>query len=449
MAPFQVQLKTTSLDRGIEAYDAASWISDLWGVQELEAVSCFFGIDWLDDVRNRLAKSAKLILHLNRPPSGSMQVVDLTGFLERARKRGPTEVYIHTGPRGLFHSKLYVLRRPSETTTYVGSSNATRPAFGGNEEILLKVVGVKSPTGVEDYLGSLRTNGQPLNGKVCKLSLEYFFREARLVFRPTRADPFRLQLPPVLEPPEASPRARGLVYSRTGAAFSLWTAVGLDDDLSEAGDTKETSQITTALRPRAIETAYRFWVPVPYFNALLPVFAEAASRKVKRLKELERKLNQREAQVRAQFTQALNEVQVRGRKPFTAKERTRKEKGFENLLELSRKRLGDLAWVEAHARRLYDAVVPDLFTDPESRSTFLGSFTYDLMLRLEEPGGRRSRIVKALAAGLEQWAARSILDRKDASSDEEWLVEALESMLQADGFTTGDLWGTVESEEDE
>lgn len=71
------------------------------------------------------------------------------------------------------------------------------------------------------------------------------------------------------------------------------------------------------------------------------------------------------------------------------------------------------------------------------------------MLRLEEPGRRRSRIVKALAAGLEQWAARSILDRKDASSDEEWLVEALESMLQADGFTTGDLWGTVESEEDE
>jgi hypothetical protein len=46
MAPFQVQLKTTSQDRGIETYDAASWVGELWG-------------------------SAKLILHLNRPPSGS------------------------------------------------------------------------------------------------------------------------------------------------------------------------------------------------------------------------------------------------------------------------------------------------------------------------------------------------------------------------------------------
>ncbi len=112
-------------------------------------------------------------------------------------------------------------------------------------------------------------------------------------------------------------------------------------------------------------------------------------------------------------------------------------------------RLGDSAWIEAHAKRLYDAVVPDLFTDPEARSVFLGSFTYDLMLRLEEPGGRRSRIVKALVAGIEKWAARSILDRKDAFSDAEWFVEALKSMLQADGFTIGDLWGIIESEEKE
>jgi hypothetical protein len=188
---------------------------------------------------------------------------------------------------------------------------------------------------------------------------------------------------------------------------------------------------------------------VPYFKALSPVFAEAAARKVKRLEELGCKLDQREARVRAQFAEALSEVQVRGRKPLTAEECARKEQAFENLLELSRKRLSDSDWVEAHAKRLYDAVVPDLFTDPESRSAFLSSFTYDLALRLDEPGRKRPRIVKAIAAGIERWADASFLRRKDAFCDEEWFVEALESMLHAEGFSTGDLWGVIESEEED
>lgn len=449
MAPFQVQLKTTSRTRGIETYDAESWVGELWGVRELEAVSCFFGIDWLDDVRRRLARSAKLILHLNRPPSGSRQMVELAEFLERAQERGPTEIYLHTGPKGLFHSKLYVLRRESETTTYVGSSNATGPAFGGNEEILLKVDGVYSPMGVDDYLESLRANGEPLDSGFSKLSLEHFFREARLVFRPTRADPFRMQLPPVLEPLEASARARGLVFPKTGAAFSLWAAVELDDSSGDVGDGKDTSQVTAALRPRAIETTYGFWVPVPYFKELSPVFAAAAAKKIERLEELGNKLDQRETRVRTQFAEALREVQVRGRKPLTADALARKEQAFENLLELSRRRLGDSEWVKAHAKRLYDAVVPDLFSDPESRSAFLGSFTYDLALRLDDPGRMRPRIVKAFAVGLKRWADPSTLRRKNAFSDEAWFVEALESMLQADGFTTGDLWGVELEEEDE
>lgn len=448
MAPFQVQLKTTSRARGIETYDAESWVGELWGARELEAVSCFFDIDWLDDVRGRLARSAKLILHLNRPPSGSMQMVKLARFLERAQERGPTEIYLHTGPRGLFHSKLYILRREGETTTYVGSSNATGPAFGGNEEVLLKVDGVYSPAGVEDYLESLRASGQSLDGGICKLSLEHFFREARLIFRPTRADPFRLQLPSVLELPEASRRARGLVYSKAGAAFSLWSAVELDDDSGDGEDSKETSQVTAMLRPYAIETAYGFWLPVPYFEELSSLFDQAAARKIKRLEELGKKLDQREARVRTQFAEALSEVQVRGRKPLTSEACARKEQAFENLLEVSRQRLRDSDWIKAHAKRLYDAVVPDLFSDPESRSAFLSSFTYDLALRLDDPGRKRPRIVKAFEAGLRDWADPSILRRKNAFGDEAWFIEAIESMLQADGFTTGDLWG-VEPEEEE
>lgn len=440
MPPFQVQLKTTSQGRGIELYDSASWVAALRGAQELELVTCFFGVDWLDAVRDQLARTAKLILHLNRPPRGSMQTGDLEKFLERARERGPTEVYLHTGPRGLFHSKLYVLRREDQTITYVGSSNATQPAFGGNEEILLEVIGVRSPEGVEGYLASLRGNGQQLQGGVFRLTLEHFLRDARLVFRPTRSDPFRLQLPSVREAPEAPRRAQGLVYSGTGAVFSLWAAVELDDDVGDVEMSQTPSRITAALRPRAIETTYGFWIPVPYFEDLSPMLKRATEERITRLRELGRKLEQREDRVREQFSQALHEVQVRGRQLLTREQVDRKQVIFEHLLETSRERLEDPEWVGAHAKRFYDAVVPDLFTDPESRSAFLASFMHDLSLRLGEPGRKRSRIIKAFAAGLEKWTDSSLRSRKGAFVKDTWFVEALESMLRADDFTTDALW---------
>ncbi|RKG71881.1 phospholipase D-like domain-containing protein [Corallococcus terminator] len=449
MAPFQVQLTTTSKERGIEFYDEASWIDALRGTLELEVVSCFFGIDWLNAVRERLAASASLILHLNRPPSGSKQLYELEKFLIRAKRRGPTEVYLHTGPRGLFHSKLYVLRKKDGTTTYVGSSNATGSAFRSNEEILLEVVGARSPAGVDAYLRSLQTKGQLLQSGAYRLTLEHFFREARLVFRPTRADPFRLPLPPVREAPEASERARGLVYSGTGAMFSLWASVELDDASGDVEDSQSTLSVTAAVRPRAIETTYGFWIPIPYFEELSPTLDRATQSRIKRLDMLRSRLAKREDRVREQFRQALRDVQSRGQKPLTEEDVKRKLNAFDNLLEVSCKRLEDPEWVRAHAKRYYDAIVPDLFTDPETRTAFLASFTYDLSLRLEEPGQRRSRIVKALLNGIKNWAEPSLMSRKGAFLKEAWFLEALESMLQADDFTIDALWGVVDSEEDD
>jgi hypothetical protein len=449
MPPFQLLLKTTAPGRGIDTYDNASWLGDLWGVRELEAVACFFDIEWLEDVRNRLARSASLTLHLNRPPSGSQQMVDLLKFIKRAKERGPTHVYLHTGQRGLFHSKLYVMRYAEETITHVGSSNATGPAFTGNEEVLLQVTGVNTPAGVEGYLESLKISGRLATEVPGKISLPHFLREARLVFRPTRTDPFRLQLRQVQEAFEAPRRAQGLLYSGAGASFSLWNSVGLDDDANESDGSNDFSQLTASLRPRAIETTYGFWVPLPYFDELKPILQSATSRRVMRLEALQNKLKSQEEDVRVRFNNALDEVERRGRREFTPEERNKKQSAFDHLLEVSQERLGNPEWREAHAKRLYDAVMPDLFSDIESRDAFLDSFIYDLELRLDDPGGKKPRIIRAFAKGLNDYCTPALIQRKGAFSGRKWFINALESMLEADGFTTGDLWRIGSPADDE
>lgn len=455
MPPFQMKLLTTKENRGIETFDEEAWIASLRGVKKLQVVSCFFDVKWLQKVRDKLSKEAQLEVHLNRPPRGSRTWDDLSRFLKEARERGPTEVLLHTASTGLFHSKLYVLWRPGrsdepdETTTYIGSSNATAPAFGRNEEILMEIVGVNTPAGVESYLKSLQETGEPLGAEPRTLSLEQFLREAQFAFRPTRSDPFRLLLATVQEAPDAPARARGLTYSDRKAAFSLWKAVDLaagNDDTDET--LPDNSALRLRLRSRAIETSYGFWIPTPYFSELEPHIEQALKDRVERLHTLRELLAEREQQVRNQFERALAEVNRARSKPFSADEERQRHTAFERLLELSYKRLDDDHWVAAYSRRFYSATVPDIFSDPESRQEFLDSFFFDLEQRISDPSPKQPRIIKSFKEGFERWAGPELLKRKSAFHKPQWFEEAMEAMLSAEDFTPEQLWGISEDDDD-
>jgi hypothetical protein len=434
--PFDVRLKTTDNHREVETFGRTSWVHGLWGVRELVLVSCFFDPDWMAEMRERLAKQSVMIVHLNRPPSGSRQLSDLAAFLKKANRRGKTEVFVHTARGGLFHSKMYLLRRRGGTVTYVGSANATRPGFEGNEEVLIEVSGVNPPNGVEGYLKSLSRTGARLNDHMGALSLEHFLREARLVFKPTRSDPFRLQLKPVREAPDAPTSARGLVYSPTGATFNLWVAVDQDSN----GESEHESDVAMhRLRPCAIETAYGFWVPIPYYEQeLKPTFEEASKKKIKKLTDLRQKLKAQRKDLRIQFESALKEV-----KTLSDDERQKKRTSFDKLMNTSLERLENPSWLQAHAKNMYQAVVPDLFSDPDSRVQFVDSFLDDLVLRDGE--GRRPRVVRALTKGIEKWAAE--FAKRKAVHDRGWFNEALRTMLRGKDFSTEKLWRGAGDEE--
>lgn len=454
MAPFQMKLLTTKEGRGTETFDEEAWLAALRGVRRLQVVSCFFDVKWLHKVREKLSKEAQLEVHLNRPPRSSKTWDDLSKFLKTARERGPTEVLLHTSPTGLFHSKLYVLWRPGksdqsdETTTYIGSSNATFPAFSRNEEILMEIVGVNPPADVEKYLKSLQETGESLGTEPRTLSLEQFLREAQFAFRPTRSDPFRLLLATVQEAPDAPNRARGLTYSDRKAAFSLWRAVDLAVENDDAGESpSDNSTLRLRLRSRAIETTYGFWIPTPYFAELEPYIEQSLKDRVERLHTLRHLLAEREQQVRNQFERALAEVSRARSKPFSAGEEQQRYSAFERLLELSYKRLDDDQWVTAYARRFYSATVPDIFSDPESRQEFLESFFFDLEQRISDPSPKQPRIIRSFKEGLERWAGSELLKRKSAFQKQQWFEEAIEAMLSAEDFTPEQLWGVSEDDD--
>ena len=364
-------------------------------------------------------------------------MAELQEFLRSANERGRTHLLLHCPSRGLFHSKLYVVRRSERTQTYIGSANATYSAFGNNEEILLEICGVHAPNTVESYLQSLLRTGTRLEQEANKFSLEHFLRDARLVFKPTRSDPFRIQLRPIGEAIQASEQALGLVYSKTGAAFSLWSALQLDED-TDAQVPGEAGTLIGFLRPRAIETAYGFWVPEMYVEKLRPHFQQAERQQAAKLGELKKRLSEREVYVREQFMSALKEIDGRGI-PFTEEARNERVAAFERFVVTAKKRLASPEWVNSHARRYYLAIVPDLFAEAESREDFLSSFLYDLELRIGQPGGRRGRIIRAIEQGIRTFAP-DVAREPNAFQGEEWFLRALTTMLSADAFSPEELW---------
>ncbi|MFW6600045.1 phospholipase D family protein [Propionibacteriaceae bacterium Y2011] len=58
----------------------------------------------------------------------------------------------HSHLSGL-HAKLYVVERNRRAHMFIGSANATGPAFGGNVEILVELIGRQSKLGVETLVG--------------------------------------------------------------------------------------------------------------------------------------------------------------------------------------------------------------------------------------------------------------------------------------------------------
>ena len=253
-------------------------------------LSAYYVPDVLRAIAGACRGDVKVVLNGLGGRRLATQVKELRSLQEELRERSRSAEVQLAFAEGLFHTKLYLFGRGSESVAWIGSANATRAGLNGrNEEVLVRVTPV--PRSVLAYVESAWSRAVPvLSCPEAVNSLPDFFRTGMLYYKPyailqTTINPFRhlIEVLPETEKQKIS-RFRSDFADNEGGigAFNLKRVFEHEAEPASG----EPPGRRVAVRPFAVETCYGYWVAEPFVPNVDAKLRTASDHKRLRLKAM-------------------------------------------------------------------------------------------------------------------------------------------------------------------
>ena len=368
----------------------------------------------------------------NRLKKQKDELLELIKYLKKIGYSN-IKIYLNT-ETALFHSKLYRFETKGKTIWFIGSANASEPAFNSNEEILLAIHGKQSR--FEQYVEEVVDDSVEIN-KVREPKIENlisFWRTGLIYFKPNTQIQFTFNelnmdedVKEILNNLDSRPRNTN--PGTAWGAYNIKRALGLlgagnDND----ADNKKKSRVIASRW--SVETCYGYWVPTKYSYLLDQSIFKAGSIKEDNIhKVIERLEDFGKDKLVADYRGYLDDVigileenEIDWRPDDDLPEK------FDNFLSKVTSRLYNPKHIERASRPLISTDMPEIWSDSVATEDFSDTFFEYLEYKNRVPSN--SLILFSLRQALKLKTnndAETINDKlvkyleKNGWSDNKWL----------------------------
>ncbi len=246
-------------------------ISEIKRAENITIISAYYSVDFIESILGKVNKtkrkscSVELIFNGFSGQRLYDQTNELKNLIIKLNEIGFQKISIYLNRETtLFHSKLYFIKNDEGIVWFMGSANASKAAFGTNEELLLKSkIKIKV---IQQYIKDVKSSSEIIEDinpdEAIESNIIGFFRTGSIYFKPNNQLSFtfsELKLPDWVEERIRSieERPRHTNPGKAWGAYNLKLSLGLKDDEKD-----KISQLS--LKPSSIETCYGYWVPNKY-----------------------------------------------------------------------------------------------------------------------------------------------------------------------------------------
>jgi hypothetical protein len=413
-------------------------------------ISAYYDIDFLTDLfaQRRLIVDKKIYMIFARPAPSALpeqvpQLIRFQQMLRKASRKGSVTIAVSDDSRFL-HTKLYQFRRGKWVRTLIGSANATSNGFERNDEILIEVHGANNA--IDHYIKS--TVHRSCNCEHVDLTknerytdFETMLRDGYVYFKPTRSVPYTLNC--FDNKPEIAEALQKAIVGREnplpgheGQSFGMLNILRLLQINPRGQASRQDTAQRVKIIPFSIETAFGYWVPVPYRAKLEKRLDSAAQRKTAAYLQCGRELSElivkREYLISAAIDQYLQIIEglLRGTHPHLSKaDKEEINSRIRGRVTALQKKLGNEAECQRLARSLDGVPVPEIWEDPRSKNEMVDSFCEYVAWKLASPTR-----VPGIVQTLRDWFELKSGDEPDA------IREKIDRFFGADHVSRSD-WG--------
>ena len=291
---FDIVLHATSCAVGLGAghVDENSLKKMAKDADSVTILSAYYVPDVLRAIAGACRGDVKVVLNGLGGRRLATQVKELRSLQEELRKRSRSAEVQLAFAEGLFHTKLYLFGRGSESVAWIGSANATRAGLNGrNEEVLVRVTPV--PRSVLAYVESAWSRAVPvLSCPEAVNSLPDFFRTGVLHYKPyailqTTINPFRhlIEVLPETEKQKIS-RFRSDFADNEGGIGAFNLNLMFKSVAEPESEEPPVGRGQVRLRPFAVETCYGYWVAERFVPDVDAKLRKASDQKRRRLEAM-------------------------------------------------------------------------------------------------------------------------------------------------------------------
>lgn len=358
-------------------------------------LSAYYSRDFLRELlksvgRNRRRKcGVELVLRAASGARLKPQREDMEGVERYARRLGFEDVDIRlVSDHAIFHTKLFRFDRRRDVTWFVGSANASMPAFTKNEEILFRLDGFHR--GLDGYVRAVIESAhsvydvaEPRVDDLVKL-----WRTGSLYFRPSAQFAFTCN---ALDIPDNVKQALNRVATPRHAnpgepwgPFNVLRALGLRDQ------DREMERPKVRLSPFTIETCLGYWAPSAYVPMLEQRIEEKAAQKRQRLECIRQRFQRSDPkQLHQAFGQYLSDVRrnlrhARGVPDWKPDDNTARRRFDAFVNRLIAKLKSDTS-IDRASRPFVDTPMPEIWSDTAATDDFRRSFFEYTAVKVDGP----------------------------------------------------------------
>ncbi|TIT68725.1 MAG: hypothetical protein E5W60_12925 [Mesorhizobium sp.] len=271
------------------------------------------------------------------------------------------------------------------------------------------------------------------------LTLRDFFLTGKLIHKPPAPrtytfDAFKFNADDREQLIRALSSNSGVAHARpttSGFAFSLRSAMGVDEGGNEDSSVDGQEIQRTSSRPYSADTVFGHWVPKKYARLISQQVHDATEKRFARLTAFATALNAPEGleMARSQFERHVVDMKAfLSRNNIGAMPIADQEGAFRRFLTSRHAMLADRVSREREARSITTEQMPDIWNDDRAVNAFECSFFDDLDYRAGLTGSGRGRIVKSM---------EGVMGAPLPDSPEE-IKAAFEKHLAVKAWTDGD-----------
>lgn len=334
---------------------------------------------------------------------------DMRGVIKALKRLRFRDVTVSIVPRSPvhFHTKLFRILRRTRPVWFVGSANPGSQ----RHELMVRIYGKHEALSayIEAVFATALevTDGTPPIGEIG--TLRDFFLSGVLCHKPPQQnlftfDAFKLNTEDRDRLAAIIAGEAGIEHSRPrteGFGFSLKSALGLDELLTDSPDNQRVRRIPT--RRSCVDTVLGLWMPLAYAAKLQNDWVHEEVARRRKLDELAYSLGDESGQLRVwqAFEAHLSSMErLLAEHNIEAKTEQDCKVAFERFL---RSRTATLAHEETRtrlARTMILTDMPDIWEDYRAARAFEMSFFEDVAYRLEMQSGSGGRVIRSLGEAL-------------------------------------------------